>query len=54
MVATTISLFFQTYFRIYKAKSHHLHLSPANALNAKTRWAYYAICQPDLSHVFVA
>ena len=64
MVITTISLFFKTYFGIYKAKSHHLHLSFANALNTKIRWAYYAVSQlsfsrlvvrqPNLSHVFVA
>ena len=45
MVVTTISLFFQTYFGIYKAKSHHLSLSPANALNAKIKWAYYSVSQ---------
>ena len=45
MVVTTIPLFFKTYFGIYKAISHHLHLSSANALNAKIRWAYYAMSQ---------
>ena len=45
MVVTTIPLFFKTYFGIYKAKSHHLHLSSANARNAKIRWACYAVSQ---------
>ena len=47
MVVTTISFFFQTYFGIYKAKSHNLHLSPANALNAKIRWTFYTVSQPS-------
>ena len=37
MVVTTISLFFQTYSGIYKAKSHHLHLSPANDSQRKNQ-----------------
>ena len=36
---TTISLFFQTFFGVYKAKSHHLHLW--------IRWAYYVMSQPS-------
>ena len=52
MVVRNISLFFQTNFGIFKAKSHHLHLS--SAPNAKIRSGYYVVSQPSfLSQSFV-
>ena len=47
MVVTTISSFFPNLFRNLQSQISPFTLSPANALNAKIRWTFYAVSQPS-------